>query len=68
MWKVIVLCTILGLAIAQKARFNNYKVFRIIPNTEAQVEILRQLEEVPDGVSKSFPSQIFKLQIYVQIE
>ncbi|KMQ94422.1 zinc carboxypeptidase a 1 [Lasius niger] len=51
MWKVIVLCTILGLAIAQKARFNNYKVFRIIPNTEAQVEILRQLEEVPDGFS-----------------
>ncbi|KAM0726995.1 Zinc carboxypeptidase A 1 [Formica fusca] len=51
MWKVIVLCTILSLAVAQKARFNNYKVFRIIPTTEAQVEILRELEEIPDGFS-----------------
>ncbi|KAL6434373.1 hypothetical protein ACFW04_006055 [Cataglyphis niger] len=51
MWKIIVLCTILGLAIAEKARFNNYKVFRIIPTTEAQVEILRELEEISDGFS-----------------
>ncbi|EFN74039.1 Zinc carboxypeptidase A 1 [Camponotus floridanus] len=46
MWKAIVLCTILSLAIAQKARFDNYKVFSIIPTTEAQLEILRGLEEI----------------------
>lgn len=54
MWKVIVLCAILSLAIAQKARFNDYKVFRIIPTTEVQVQILRGLEEITDGVSEFF--------------
>ncbi|XP_067211704.1 zinc carboxypeptidase [Linepithema humile] len=51
MWKIIVLCTIVGLAAAQKATFKNYKVFRIIPTTEAQVEILREFQEVSDGFS-----------------
>ncbi|XP_029161889.1 LOW QUALITY PROTEIN: zinc carboxypeptidase-like [Nylanderia fulva] len=50
MWKIIVLCTILGLAIAEKARFNNYKVFRLIPTTKSQVEILHEFE-VSDGFS-----------------
>ncbi|KAL6261804.1 hypothetical protein P5V15_006891 [Pogonomyrmex californicus] len=51
MWKIIVLCTIVGLTAAQKAAFNNYKVFRLIPTSEAQLEILRELEEVSDGFS-----------------
>lgn len=52
MWKVIVLCAIVSLAAAQKAVFNNYKVFKLIPTTETQLEILRQLENGYDGVSR----------------
>ena len=55
MWKIIVLCAIVSQAYTaqevQKATFTNYKVFRIVPITEAQVEILREFQEVPDGVS-----------------
>lgn len=53
MWKIIVLCTVC-LTAAQKATFNNYKVFRIIPTTEAQINKLHQLEAIHDGVSRSF--------------
>jgi len=42
---------IVYLIAAQKATFNNYKVFRIIPTTEIQVNKLQQLEAIPDGFS-----------------
>jgi len=51
MWKIIVLCMIVGLAATQKATFRDYKVFRIVPTTEIQVEILREFQEISDGVS-----------------
>ncbi|KAL0122841.1 hypothetical protein PUN28_007490 [Cardiocondyla obscurior] len=51
MWKIIVLCTIVGLASAQTARYNNYKVFRITPSTQTQLETLRELEHIYDGFS-----------------
>jgi hypothetical protein len=53
MWKILVLCTIVGVATAEIATFNNYKVFRIIPSSVAQVEALRQLDTFSDGVSRS---------------
>lgn len=58
MKKIIVLCAIVCLAATQKATFNNYKVFRIIPTTEAQVNKLHQMEEILDGVSKFLQIQI----------
>ncbi|XP_012529192.3 zinc carboxypeptidase [Monomorium pharaonis] len=51
MWKITVLCAIVSLAAAQKALYNNYKVFRITPITEKQVEILHELENINDGFS-----------------
>lgn len=55
MWKVILLCAFVGLsAVEQKASFENYKVFRIVPVTEKQVQLLRQLEDITDGVSGRF--------------
>ncbi|KAH0947740.1 hypothetical protein HN011_000538 [Eciton burchellii] len=51
MWKILVLCTIVGVATAEIATFNNYKVFRIIPSSVAQVEALRQLDTFSDGFS-----------------
>lgn len=52
MWKTIVFCAVLCLAAAEQATFENYKVFRITPNTENQVEVLQQLQEISDGVSR----------------
>ncbi|XP_011160261.1 zinc carboxypeptidase [Solenopsis invicta] len=51
MWKIIVLCAIVGLTTAQKALYNNYKVFKLIPTTETQLEILQELENAYDGFS-----------------
>lgn len=65
MWKIIVLCAIVGLTAAQKAVYNNYKVFRMVPSTETQLEFLQELENGYDGVSKSSSSYKYALQIQV---
>ncbi|XP_071446229.1 zinc carboxypeptidase A 1-like [Hetaerina americana] len=36
---------------AVKARFDNYKVFRVTPTTDEQVKILQQVEELDNGLS-----------------
>ncbi|EZA56244.1 hypothetical protein DMN91_009519 [Ooceraea biroi] len=51
MWKILVLCALAGLATAEVAMFRNYKVFRIMPTTVAQVEVLKQMENLSDGFS-----------------
>jgi len=51
MWK-ITLYMIVGLVSAEQATFDNYKVFKIATITQTQVELLNQLAEIPDGVSK----------------
>lgn len=66
MWKIIVLCAIVGLAAAQKAVYNNYKVFRMIPTTKTQLEILQQLENGYDGVSKFLLNYILQIQVQIK--
>ncbi|XP_063227975.1 zinc carboxypeptidase-like [Bacillus rossius redtenbacheri] len=44
------LCLLAGV-LAEKARYDNYRVFRLTPATQSQVEALRALEENPDGLS-----------------
>nr|XP_012226656.1 PREDICTED: zinc carboxypeptidase A 1-like [Linepithema humile] len=51
MWKITVVCMIVSLAAAQKATYVNYKVFKIIPTTEAQIETLHEFENILDGFS-----------------
>ncbi|XP_014486643.1 PREDICTED: zinc carboxypeptidase-like [Dinoponera quadriceps] len=67
MWKTILLCAFLGLAAAQKATFNNYKIFKILPTTEKQVQLLQQLEQVADGfsfwISPSYVGRIAELMV-----
>ncbi|XP_063227976.1 zinc carboxypeptidase-like [Bacillus rossius redtenbacheri] len=43
------LCLLAGV-LAEKARYDNYRVFRLTPATQSQVEALRALEENPDGL------------------
>ena len=50
MWKLIFVALV-ALATAEKVRYDNYKVFRVVPQTEEQVEVIRNLEEVSDAFS-----------------
>ncbi|CAL1679898.1 unnamed protein product [Lasius platythorax] len=49
MWSIIALNMIVSLTIAQKATFDNYKVFSIVPTTEEQIEQLYQMIQIHDG-------------------
>jgi hypothetical protein len=40
----IVLCGLVALSVGVKVRYDNYKVYRVIPNDEAQREVLLNLE------------------------
>lgn len=50
MWKLFIL-SLAALALAEKATYDNYKVYRVFPKTEAQLEIIRQLEQNVDAFS-----------------
>ncbi|CAG2066275.1 unnamed protein product, partial [Timema podura] len=41
----------LGVALAGKARFDNYVVYRVVPTTQDQVDSLRDIEDQPDGLN-----------------
>lgn len=49
---VCVLLAILAGACAQVARYDNYKVFRMIPRTDEQLALLREFEESAIHVSR----------------
>lgn len=55
MWKYI-LCAFVSVTLARQMPFDNYKVYRVVPETESHLQVLRQLEEVAleNGVIKSF--------------
>lgn len=57
MRKVLILCTV-ALVVAQKATYENYKVFQIATPRQIQVNLLNQFEE--NGVSKTFYFHFFK--------
>lgn len=50
MWKLLFV-VLVALATAEKVKFDNYKVFRVVPQNEEHLEMLRGLEEVSDSVS-----------------
>jgi len=41
------------MVIAQKATYENYKVFRITPTTEKQLKLIHKLRQFRDRVSRS---------------
>lgn len=47
--KLFVLLLSIGLTLATKARFDNYRVMRVNVQTEAQLNVLRELEEQNSG-------------------
>ena len=54
MLRAVVLLALLAVATAEKVKFDNYKVFRIAPETTEQLEILKQFEGPNDSVSKFY--------------
>ncbi|KAG5343652.1 CBPA1 carboxypeptidase, partial [Acromyrmex heyeri] len=48
MWKLTVLSTIVIIITAQKATYDNYKVFRITPTTQKHITLLRELTKFRD--------------------
>jgi carboxypeptidase A len=47
--KLIVFLTLLGVALAGKARFDNYRVYRITIENEEQLKLLREMEDTNSG-------------------
>ncbi|XP_017893176.1 zinc carboxypeptidase-like [Ceratina calcarata] len=50
MWKLIFLA-VLALATAEQVKYDNYKVFRVVPQTEEQLEAVKQLGSTSDAFS-----------------
>ncbi|XP_076248692.1 zinc carboxypeptidase A 1 [Calliopsis andreniformis] len=50
MWKLIFI-GLVALAAAEKAKFDNYKVYRVVPRTEEQLAVVRSLEDMSDSYS-----------------
>jgi len=46
----LVLCGLVAVALAEKVKYDNYKVFRITPQTEAERKVLLELETNNPGV------------------
>lgn len=42
---------IVGVKAAEKARYDNYRVYEILIESEEQLEVMQQIENFPDGVS-----------------
>lgn len=49
MWKLFFVALV-ALATAEQVKYDNYKVFRVTPQTPDQLEIVRNLEEISDSV------------------
>jgi hypothetical protein len=52
MLKLVVSVLLLSSAtLAEKARYDNYRVYSLSVETKEQLEVLQAIEEYPDGVS-----------------
>lgn len=51
MLRTFFLVAFVAFATAEKVTFENYKVFKIIPTSTEQLELLKQFDEQNDGVS-----------------
>ena len=48
---VFTLCFVFCVNCVEKARFDNYRVYEINIENEKQLELMREIESFPDGVS-----------------
>lgn len=49
-FSLFVLLAILGAKAAEKARYDNYRVYEILIESDEQLELMQQIESFPDGV------------------
>ena len=48
---VVTLLVLCGTAVAERARYDNYRVYKVFIDTAEQLEVLKMIEASPDGVS-----------------
>lgn len=46
----IIFLLIFGVCVSEKARFDFYRIYEVSIDEEIHLELLRQIEEFPDGV------------------
>jgi hypothetical protein len=51
MWKSLLLLTFVSLAVGEKARFDNYRVYNLKIENAQQLATLQEMENYRDGVS-----------------
>ncbi|XP_076758952.1 zinc carboxypeptidase-like [Xylocopa sonorina] len=64
MWKII-LFAVVALATAEKVKYDNYKVFRVTPQNDEQLEIVNSLGQTSD--SYSFWKEVSAVQKYADV-
>lgn len=54
MMKLLVfsLFALLSFAVAEKARYDNYRVYEILIDNDQQLELMQEIENYPDGVRR----------------
>lgn len=66
MWRIFIfilslnLILLLNCVLSEKARYDNYRVYDIFIGTNDQLDLMREIQKYPDGVSLFF---IFKKEI-----
>jgi hypothetical protein len=51
LFKLMVAALCLGLVTCEKARYDNYRLYEILMENESQLELMKHIENYPDGVS-----------------
>lgn len=65
---LIVLFTLaIGLSLAEKVRYDNYKLYRLIPNDEETLDILKKLENTEELSEYDFWSPVVKVGMEVDL-
>lgn len=49
-FSLVLFALVLSAKASEKARFDNYRVYEILIETDDQLELMQQIENYPDGV------------------
>lgn len=49
---IFIINFLINLAVSEKARYDNYRVYEIFIANEVQLELVKEIQNHPDGVSE----------------
>lgn len=50
-WSIFILSYLFLISYGEKARYDNYRVYKISINTNAELDVFQELEELSDGIN-----------------